>query len=269
MKSNLSSEPQIQLSTESQLTNEPQLSSESQENEPQSVTSELDPVNNIQLIELMKVLIDSNTEFKKLLIEQQTKIIELSKTQSIVNNTNSIHNTSIVNINMFLNETCKDANTITHFSNSIEPTEEQILYTTQYGSEEGVYSIIEKLLDPMHITNRPFHCTDIKRQTLHVKEEDGWKIEHDQTTLKRLFRTVIHKSSKKVIDMIKANPNYMKAGTNENKYLIQMMTQNEGGGLSNGQRVIEKTEPKVISKICKKIYVDKTVMNQTIIPVMI
>lgn len=228
------------------------------------------PDNNENMCELIKALIQSNneykqsnTEFKQLVLEQQAKMMEQqAKMMEIAgsNNTNiNSHNTNTyITLPVFLNNTCKDAITMNTFANSIQPSDEQILYTAAHGAEDGIFSILEDKLKSMDITERPFHCTDIKRHTMHVKNDNGWELDQDQNHMKKAYKSIIHKNSIRTGDFIKENPKYQYGETGKNFH--KLIGENDGGLTTKIQL---RNEESIINKLCKKAYIDKHIMTKT------
>ena len=199
-----------------------------------------------------------NAEFKHIIMEQQTKMIEMSKSQTThITNTNS--NNTQINISMFLNEYCKDAMTIDDFIKSIEISMDDIMYMAKNGNKEGLLCIIMKSLDQLQITERPLHCTDIKRHTTYIKEPSGWNKENDQKNLKRLCNKTEHACIVKSMDIIHEHPQYMKNGTQEYETAIKMMTETNGGHSGS-----EYNHNLVIKSLEEKTHLDKPLMIDVI-----
>ena len=129
-------------------------------------------------------VVKENTELTK-------KIIEMKP--SMGNNNNNNNNTNNFNINMFLNEQCKDAINMTDFIKSIQVSFEQLDYTKVNGLEKGITKILMDNMNKLGKFERPLHCTDIKRETLYIKDDDKW--EKDIT--KEKIKKAINKTSNK------------------------------------------------------------------------
>jgi len=167
------------------------------------------------------------------LAQSHQQVVELLKEKnSLVPVSNTTINNTQININMFLNEHCKDAITIGEFIRSIQPTVEDVLYMTKYGNKEGLSKILTNALGQLEITERPLHCTDLKRHTTYIKELEGWTKETDQKHLKRLCNTVQHGCMKTAITILESDPKYKKNGTEEYEEGLKIMTEttaaNEG-----------------------------------------
>jgi len=163
------------------------------------------------------------------MVVSQNTVIELlkenAKTPAIMNHTT---NNTQININMFLNEYCKDAITIGEFIESIQPTVEDVLYMTKHGNKQGLSKILTNALGQLEITERPLHCTDLKRHTTYIKQPDGWSKEKDQAHVKKICENVEHACMKKTLDILNSNPNYKKNGTKEYEEGIKMIMESNG-----------------------------------------
>jgi hypothetical protein len=181
------------------------------------------------ILEIMKELVVSqnqNNDLQQKILEQQSKIIELTHAKTVNNtNTNCNNNNKIININMFLNEQCKDAITIQEFLKSIKPTVEDVMYLTEHGNKEGISKIITNALGQLEITERPVHCTDLKRHTTYVKHPEGWNKEQDQIHTKKIYDHTVHKCSTQLNEIFDKDPKYYERGTDEYENRIKMMTE--------------------------------------------
>lgn len=108
------------------------------------------------------------------------------------------------NINMFLNEKCKDAITLTDFIKNIHIENEDLFYAKDHGYVESMIRILTNSLKQYTITERPLHCTDIKRETMHIKNEQGWIKEKgsDSEDLTKAINTLSNKKMKKVANYL-------------------------------------------------------------------
>ncbi len=131
---------------------------------------------------LIMILIKENADFKKLLMEQQNlmmKVIENGTTNNNnSNNTTNSHNKAF-NLNLFLNETCKNAMNISDFIDSIKLQLSDFINMGEVGFVEGISNIIVKNLNSLDETVRPIHCTDQKRETFYVKDKNIWEKDDD------------------------------------------------------------------------------------------
>ena len=122
-------------------------------------------------------LINDNKELKNIIVEQQ---IQMGKQQEQISeliprlgNNNNTQNNKF-NINVFLNEKCKDAINMTDFIKSIQVSIEQLDFTKQNGLANGLSKTIMDNMNKLSLYERPLHCTDVKRETLYIKDENEW-----------------------------------------------------------------------------------------------
>jgi hypothetical protein len=128
--------------------------------------------NNKQLQENNKQLQDDNKEIKNIIIQQNAAILELTKNG--INNNNTTNNTKIFNIQIYLNETCKDAVNIEDFVKNITITNEDLLTYAEYDFGKATTDIIVKNLKPLKNNNFPFHCSNIQDKTIYTKSLNSW-----------------------------------------------------------------------------------------------
>jgi hypothetical protein len=165
-----------------------------------------DPMQTSLILELVK----QNQEFKQLLIEQNKTIIEVAKNSQINNTISNSHNNNnnkTFNLNFFLNETCKDAMNMKDFIKSLELSLPELEKMGEIGFAEGMSRVFVNRLNSLDITKRPIHCSDVKREIIHIKDDNKW--ERDNANLDRLrkiIKQLTHKNILRVDDWKKANP---------------------------------------------------------------
>ena len=210
--------------------------------------------------ELQNVFIQKTSELQNTIIEQNKQIVELSKNQTITNNTtNNTNNTTNqqFNLQFFLNETCKDAMNITDFVNSLQLTTEDFENTGKLGFIEGITRIIVKKLNSVDTSKRPVHCTDAKRETLYIKNDDVWEKEDDKKTK---FRKVVNQVANKNLQQLNKwkdeHPDCITLDTQDNiafrKYYRAAL-----GGETNEED--EKFFEKIKRNVLKEIVVNKSI----------
>jgi len=205
--------------------------------------------------ETIMQILNQNSEFQKMLLEQNKTIIELSKNSSITNNTThtNSHNKTF-NLQLFLNETCKNAMNITDFVNSLQLQLSDLENVGDVGYIEGISNIIIKKLSTLDITERPIHCTDKKRETMYIKDEDKWEKE-DEKHLKmhKMVRKVANKNINLISEFQKLHPDWKKYSSMVSDQYNKIVIESMGG---KGDNDYEKEE-KIIKKIAKEVFVDK------------
>jgi hypothetical protein len=136
-------------------------------------------------------------EFKNIVLEQQNNMMEVIKNGT--NNTTTNSHNKTFNLQFFLNETCKDAMNIMEFVDSIKLQLSDLEKVGEIGYVEGISNIITTNLKALDVTQRPIHCTDKKRETLYIKDEDKWEKENEE---KKKLRKVIKKVANKNIMLL-------------------------------------------------------------------
>ena len=140
---------------------------------------ELEPENE-SVITMIKQLMDTNERFKNEIIESTKNI------KQVINNNN-------MTINVFLNEHCKDAMNISDFINNIQITEKDIYHSGEVGYIDGIISIFMNKLCDMKYTDRPLHCTDIKRSRFYIKNNDKWERDNDNKIINKTIKKISNK----------------------------------------------------------------------------
>jgi hypothetical protein len=243
--------------TKKHITNESNIKitvKEVQSNEPDS-----------ELMTIVKQLLSQNNELKNFIIEQAnehkkdtvdiiTKVIEQTKSTNISNNINTTmtnSNNKAFNINVFLNETCKDAINFSDFIKNIEVTREDLENNAQLGFVNGISKILIDNLRELSITERPIHCTDLKRETMYVKDDNKWTKETGPAKLNTAILMLSQKSARTLLDWKKVNPDYKDHDSEFSSRCI-VIQRNSMAGYDR-----DKYYPKVIKSIAKEIMVDK------------
>ena len=151
---------------------------------------------------LVTFLLQENKEFKQMLLEQNKTIIEMaSKPQSNltqINNTQINNNKQKFNLNFFLNETCKDAMNITDFVNSLQIQFSDLEKVGELGYAEGISRIFMKGLKALDVCKRPIHCTDLKREIVHIKNNNKW--EKEISLLQKAIKIITNNNINKITD---------------------------------------------------------------------
>jgi hypothetical protein len=173
---------------------------------------------------------------------------------TINNLTNNTTNT--FNLQLFLNETCKNAMNIEDFVESIVIDVKDLKYLGNKGYVEGISSIIIDKLSKMEIEMRPMHCTDIKRDNIYVRTYNNWEKE-DAKKIKTncLIREVQRANTRALQDVYqKAYPQCMTDyNSKEHKEYGEIIHQNFWGGKDN----YEELNKKIIRKVIKEIPIEK------------
>ena len=208
--------------------------------------------------ELIMSVLQQNKELQQILIEQNKTIIELSKNNNTITNntiTNSNSNNKTFNLNVFLNETCKDAMNINDFVDSLKLQLTDLEKFGKIGFVEGISNIIIKNLNSLDETMRPVHCTDSKREVMYVKDENKWEKENEnKQKLRKAIKQIAHKNSKLLNEFKQKHPNCEKSDSKFSDQYNKLVIEALGG---RGDNDIEK-EAKIIRNIAKKVTIEKS-----------
>jgi hypothetical protein len=206
-------------------------------------------------------LIKQNQEFKELLVEQQKEnqglqkqLLEAVKDVKHVTN-NTVNSNNKFNLNFFLNEQCKDAMNITDFLENMQLDMEDLLETGRLGYVNGISRIFINKLRELDTYKRPLHCTDLKRETLYIRDNDVWeKEENSKETLRKLVDKVANKNCKTMRKWTEENPNYTEMDTIENEEFMKLSNAILGGF---GEWESKQFGDKVIRNVIKDVFIAK------------
>jgi len=166
------------------------------------------------LIKQNSKILKENSDLRKEQTDIKELILEIVKNgnvnnshNNIITNTNS-HNKSF-NLNLFLNETCKNAMNITDFVDSIKLQLSDLIEVGELGYVEGISKIIVKNLNNLDETERPIHCTDKKRETMYVKDDGEWNKEDERRSkLKKAINKIADKNIRLLPKFREKYPDY-------------------------------------------------------------
>jgi len=203
---------------------------------------------NMELKHLMQAMLtgfEKDTKMKDQMMDQmkeQSKIIQEMIPRLGNNNNNKF------NINVFLNEKCRDAINMSEFIESLQIHLEDLDYTKTNGLIEGVSSIFVNGLKQLETFKRPIHCTDMKRETLYIKDNNEW--DRGKEKLKTAINDVADKQRKAVLEWEQKNPGWIKNEKGKDEYI--RLLQSVMGDVSTAPN-----ENKIIKYIAKETTIDK------------
>jgi len=182
-----------------------------------------------KLIQQNMDLVSQNQEFKQMMVEQNKTLLEIANKTTIVNNNNTTNNNKF-NLNIFLNEKCKDALNIMDFVNSLQLQMEDLEETGRLGYIQGISRIFINGLKQLDVYKRPIHCSDVKRETLYVKDNNAWEKEDaDKKKITRAIRHVSIRNAKQINEWTKGHKGYNDSmHKNSDKYLKLIREANGG-----------------------------------------
>jgi hypothetical protein len=199
--------------------------------------------------EIIFQLIKQNKEMHEMIFEQakqyQQQINELiPKIGNNINNT--INNNQKFNINIFLNENCKDAINIHDFVDGIEISTDDLLVTKDKGLIGGISNIVINELNKLPLIQRPLWCSDKKRKRLFIKQEK-WTEDINNTITKEVIKNVSKKQTKNITKYSKENPNWMENDNLKDNYMLI---------IKNATDPIEDKTDKIIDNLINLIHMD-------------
>jgi hypothetical protein len=220
-------------------------------------------VSNEMFMEFIKQSKETQTFMMEQQRDLQNTIIELAKNQTVVNNNNNNNNTTNnnnqFNLNVFLNEKCKDALTMTQFIDSLKLSVSDLEETGRLGFVDGISRIFIKGLKELDITMRPLHCTDAKRETVYIKDVDKWEREsNEKTTLKKAIKQIERKNIKLLPAWQQENPDFRILDTNANDEYVKISLSSLG---AYEQDKVDKQNDKIIKNVLKEVTIDKNDMK--------
>ena len=197
--------------------------------------------------ELMLALIKDSSELKNMMME-----VFKNGTHNTTNTHTNSHNKAF-NLNFFLNETCKDAMNIMDFVDSIKVQLSDLEKVGELGYVEGISNIIVQNLKELDVNKRPVHCTDKKRETMYIKDEDKWEKDEERLKLHKVVRKVTCKNQNLIPKFKEIHPDYNKYSSKFSDQYNKIVVESMGGP---GDNDYEKEE-KIIKNISKQVFIDK------------
>tara|TARA_Y100000591_G_C21829217_1_gene698570 strand:+ start:1080 stop:1991 length:912 start_codon:yes stop_codon:yes gene_type:complete len=191
---------------------------------------------------------------KQLIVQNQNMLMENKEMREMVgemipkigNNNTTIQNK--FSLQIFLNETCKDAINLTDFVNTLDLQLDDLDNTRQHGFITGIADIFVRGLKQLELNKRPIHCSDLKREVLYVKDNDSWG--RDKNNMKQAISDVAKKQIDKIKEWEQEHPNWNKTETGTTEY-IEMIRNVTNTGTE------ENNENKIIKTIAKEVLIDK------------
>jgi hypothetical protein len=211
----------------------------------------VDSISTAEILNIIKTLIKDNQDFTKDLVNT----VVSNQSSNITNNNNNNNNCNnnshnkTFNLQVFLNETCKNAMNLTDFIDSIKLQLSDLIKIGEIGYVEGISNIITSNLQSLDITERPIHCTDKKRETVYVKDEDKWEKDDGNNKIRKLIKKVAYKNENLLPQYKQKHPgcNYSesKYADQYSKIVIEAMSGDK------------EKDDKIIKNISKAITLDK------------
>jgi hypothetical protein len=207
------------------------------------------PVSEYQKID---TIIKQNQEFKELLLEQnkenrmlQEKILQLNVHHTTVH---QVHQVNHFNLNVFLNETCKEAISITEFIKSLPIGITDLEYLGRNGYVQGISNIFLTGLRKLDITKRPIHCSDSKRETLYIKDDNVWEKDREKVKITQAIKIIAQTNIRQIPVWTTKNPSHTDLNSKKNTDYLNIIKESVAG---------EEENQKIIKLISKEIVIEK------------
>jgi hypothetical protein len=203
--------------------------------------------------ELIMMLLKEHNDMKTIIVD----LLKNGTNNYHYNTTNTYSENKSFNLQIFLNETCKNAMNITEFADSIQLQLNDLENVGELGYIEGISSIIVKNLKAMDITERPIHCADKKREVIYIKDENKWeKEDEDKMKLKKIIKKIACKNQRLLMKFKEIHPDCNYSESKYSDHYSKLVIEAMGG--TGGINEDEKAE-KIIKNISKEIIIDKNI----------
>ena len=204
--------------------------------------------NTQQITELMLKMIEQNKDLTH-------KIVELTKNSISVTNYTNVNSNNKFNLNVFLNEHCKDAINISDFVSSLVVSVKDLEETARLGYTEGISKIFLNGLLNLNTHSRPIHCSDSKREVLYIKDQDKWEKDNDTNDkITKEIKSIAHKNMKMIPEWIKEHPDYNDVYSKTNDKYLKIVMNSMSGSTEEEQK---KNINKIISNLAKETIIVK------------
>jgi len=210
--------------------------------------------NELDKDELIIMLIKQNAEMIK---NQQDITMEIVKNGTTNNTTHTNSHNKVFNLNLFLNETCKDAMNISDFVSSINVELNDLEITGKSGYVEGITNIFLKNLNNIEKHMRPLHCSDLKREVLYIKDNNEWTKETDsKPILTKAIKSIANENIKKIKNWRDKYPDCVEYESNKNNFYLKIVSNSMNGSTKEES---DKNINKIISNIAKEVVINKQI----------
>jgi hypothetical protein len=204
---------------------------------------------NSELCELVLTMCKENKDLHKILLEQNAN----NSVGNITNNT-TINNMNHFNLNVFLNEHCKDAINLNTFINDLVITVEDYEQTGKLGYVENLSRILINGLKQLDVYKRPIHCTDIKRETIYIKENDKWDKDNEKNEkIIGVVETIAERNLKTFPKWAALHPNHRELDSIDNKKCLELYKAALG---SESPEDLGKEHNKIVKNVLKTVTID-------------
>lgn len=204
-----------------------------------------------QLEQKDKIIEEQTAQFKQVMDVCLSLAKNFPSSETHTNSHNKVKNK--FNLNFFLNEQCKDAVNLIDFVKGIQLEMKDMLLHNKVGYAEAISQIFIKAMTNMDLTQRPIHCTDLKRETIYVRNDSQWCNDGDKKITDRAIETLTNRNYGQMKQWKDDNPDYQKSPEKNREYIL--LTRNMMGGSSDYEQ--DANTRKIIHNIAKATHINK------------
>ena len=224
---------------------------ENMKNTIETQNQQINELQSKQLEQKDKIIEEQSAQFKQVMDVCMSLAKNLPSVETHTNSHNKVKNK--FNLNFFLNEQCKDAVNLIDFVKGIQLEMKDMLLHNKVGYAEAISQIFIKAMKNMDLTQRPIHCTDLKRETLYVRNDSQWCNDGDKKLTDRAIETLTNRNYGQMKQWKDENPDYLKSPEKNREYIV--LTRNMMGGSSDQEQ--DANSRKIIHNIAKATHIDK------------
>jgi len=125
------------------------------------------------------------------------------------------------------------------------------LYSKKNGLVQGISNVMIRGLKELDIYKRPIHCTDIKRETMYIKDQEKWEKDDTREIMKNTIEMIADKERTALQIWTDENPDWMETEKKQIEYLTMLRS------ISEPIEYEEKNGKKIIRAVSREVIVDK------------
>ena len=192
--------------------------------------------------EIISLLLKQNSELIKEQSDIKQLILEICKngvTNDSYNTTHTNSHNKAFNLHFYLNETCKNAMNLSEFIDSINPQLSDLEKVGELGYVEGISKIIVDNLNKLDATKRPVNCTDKKRDSMYIKDDNKWEKDEENIKLNGAVKKVAFKNTKLFPQFKEKYPDYIDSESIHSDRYSKIVIESLNDNRENNQKVIK------------------------------
>ena len=249
-------EPEAEAEAEAEAESELEAEAEAEPEAEAEADPEADPELTSLLITLLSEQAKYNKDIKTMIEQQGKQLVDVATkvdSTGVTNHVTTINNTNKFNLNVFLNSECKDAMNVMDFVQMIKVTPADLERLADVGYVEGVARILMDGLRKLDVCQRPIHCTDVKRESFYIKDNNVWEKDNASgDKMHRVVRHVAHRNVAALPEWQKENPAHTDYNTRTHEQYLRIVNAAFGGSTQNEtdhfrNKIIRKAAPELIA----------------------